>query len=80
MKCKECVYYDGGNMQKFTPKGPMPTSMGWCSKKSVYPAKAPDGMMIPPDAVRGEEGEDRSKPFIVVGDKVHLTCREGLKK
>lgn len=78
LKCKDCAFYD--EQKKFSPSGPVASFMGWCVKKSVYPHKVPDGMTIPQDAVRAEEGSDRSSPYIVVGAKVHLSCHEGVKK
>lgn len=78
IKCQDCVFYDG--QQKFTQAGQKPAWYGWCAKKSIYPFKAPDGQVIPPDAMRADEEDPIAKPFIVQGSKVRVDCTDVIKK
>ena len=78
LKCSDCVFYD--QQYKFSPTGPRPAWYGWCSKKSLYPHRAPDGMVIPPDAERVGEDEAIAKPFIVDGARVITACTDAVKK
>lgn len=76
--CGECVHYDP--REKFTPLGPQPASYGWCAKKSVYPHKAPDGMVIPEGAQRADSDAAVCAPVIVRPKTVVPACTDMVRK
>jgi hypothetical protein len=78
IKCQDCVYYDP--QFKFTPKGLKEAWYGWCTKKSIYPHKTPDGQIIPEGVQRVSEDEPIAKPFIVDGSKILISCTDAVKK
>lgn len=78
IKCQDCVYYDV--QKKFSPRGEKDAWYGWCSKKSIYPHKAPDGQVIPDLVQRAAEDEPIAQPFIVQGNKVQISCTDVVRK
>lgn len=78
VKCRDCVHYDA--QSKFTPRGPKEAWYGWCTAKSVYPHKAPDGQVIPDGVTRADAEDPIAKPFIVQGDAVQTSCTSVVKK
>jgi hypothetical protein len=78
IKCGDCVFFD--QREKFTPRGPKPAWYGWCAKKSIYPHRAPDGMVIPEGATRAAEDATMSSPVIVDPKKAVVTCTEVVRK
>lgn len=78
VKCGECAFFD--QQYKFTPVGPRPAWLGWCSKKSVYPHRTPDGKTIPDGVQRAGEDEPICKPFIVEAGKVVVSCTDVVRK
>lgn len=66
--CGRCRNYDPilGSKEKETRRG-------WCTVRSMYPAKEGPGQIFPSGVRRVAAGEI-AKPFIVKKDYVHPTC------
>jgi hypothetical protein len=75
MKCQECIHFHA--QEKFTPKGPIDAWYAWCSKKSVY-SSAPSSL-IPPEAAQLTD-EPISKPFLVRGNQILVSCTDAVHR
>lgn len=73
--CGQCKWYD----PIMGPRGKL-NPFGWCSLKSIYPAREGVGQSFPPNVRRMDDPAKPAKPVVVHAERIEAHCTQFSKK